>query len=130
MSTTDPYDPVQRIADRLDAIDASLGLILQALQQLGEPLRVLSQPPMLPEITMPVATPRADDIIGPEPPTDAHVAFISGQWKRRQGDVIHGQKAGSVQRGPPDAPIDPWVRKVPAIREEEGYGETTSTEGR
>jgi len=143
MTTTDPYDPVQKMADRLEAIDATLGLILQTLQR-------LALPPLMevdPRVAYPprdlLQTPDALERLTPldagipseaEPrtvtSTDASWVFLNSTHKRRQGDKLFQGTAPPQRLGNPQAQLNPHVRRVPAIREEERHGEKTDSESR
>ncbi|HMA74383.1 MAG TPA: hypothetical protein VKP67_23270 [Xanthobacteraceae bacterium] len=127
MTTTDPYDPMQRIAERLEAIDATLGLVLQTLQQINQnmfPPRLAGDPTQLDAGIPTEAEPRTVTS------TDASWVFLNSTHKRRQGDKLFQSTAPPQRLGNPQAQLNPYFRRVPAIREEERHGETTDPQPR
>jgi len=127
MTTTDPYDPMQRIAERLEAIDATLGLVLQALQQINQnlfPPKYVGEPVQLDAGVPSEAEPRTVTS------TDASWVFLNGTHKRRQGDALFQGTAPPQRLGNPQAQLNPYFRRVPAIREEERHGEKTEPKSR
>jgi len=133
MTTTDPYDPLQRIADRLDAIDATLGMLLQIMRPISEAALKLANPPMMVEPTselLDAGVPSAR-IYDPGPDnTTATQGHQNGTHNRRRGDKLYasGPQVSPQRLGDPNAQLDPWVRPVPAIREEEPDGEKANAQ--
>lgn len=118
-SSPPPTDPtalkLERIANSLEQISRQLAQLLDL---------ALARPQVMAEPALDAGVPTDMTVGISTMSTDSNTAFISGRWKRRQGDVIHAPAPGQ-QRGAaaPYGPLDPWVKPVPPPRTEEPYGE-------
>lgn len=102
---------LKRVADGLEAVDNALAKLLQ----LAAPPRMVEPQQSLDPELYGATQWRGGHLQRtpiPMPTADAHVAFLSGQWKRRDG---HGVQKPHVAI-PPDEPVqqlDPWARRSP-----------------
>jgi hypothetical protein len=114
------------------AIEHELKRIADSLEQLVGFLGQYARPPLMKAPTelgeLDAGVPTDAFLTGGPAPApravDANLAFISGRWKRRQGDVIHAPRP-NVPQVDPHARIDPYFEPIPATREEGSYGQAT-----
>ena len=66
-----------------------------------------------------IPPPRPAQRVDEEVPTPAHELYLSGQWKRRSGNIIPAPTPSDLSSSPNR--LDPWVRiDVPAVEPFDG----------